>query len=151
MTPVRYAHTNIVARDWKKLAAFYQEVFDCEPLLPERDYQGEWIEKVTGLHGMKIRGIHLKLPGFEQPAPTLEIFEYHPQTEHTPTQANTPGFAHIAFHVEDVARHRNRVLQAGGSDLGEPHTMHVRGAGTITLIYMRDPEGNIVELQTWKT
>jgi len=133
------------------LAKFYQEVFECEPLPPERNYKGEWIEKVTGLSGMTIRGIHLKVPGFKDPGPTLEIFQYDPPSDRPLFQANTPGFAHIAFHVEDVALFRERVLAAGGSDLGQIHTMDVPGAGTITLVYMRDPEGNIVELQNWKT
>jgi catechol-2,3-dioxygenase len=28
-------------------------------------------------------------------------------------------------------------------------TVEIRDAGTITLIYMTDPEGNIIELQKW--
>ena len=27
----RYVHTNLVARDWKKLAQFYETVLDCAP------------------------------------------------------------------------------------------------------------------------
>ena len=27
----KYTHTNLVARDWKKLARFYEEVFGCLP------------------------------------------------------------------------------------------------------------------------
>jgi len=30
----RYVHTNLVARDWRKLAAFYQDLFGCAPLPP---------------------------------------------------------------------------------------------------------------------
>ena len=26
----KYAHTNIVCRDWRKLIRFYIEVFDCQ-------------------------------------------------------------------------------------------------------------------------
>jgi catechol-2,3-dioxygenase len=33
----RFAHTNLVARDWKALAAFYADVIGCEPLPPERE------------------------------------------------------------------------------------------------------------------
>jgi len=25
----RYAHTNLIARDWRRLAAFYESVFEC--------------------------------------------------------------------------------------------------------------------------
>lgn len=146
----KYVHTNIVARDWRKLVEFYETVFACEPLLPERDYRGAWINDVTAIEEeVVIRGIHLRLPGYGDNGPTLEIFEYDKQPPRPPVAANQPGFAHIAFHVDDVAAAREAVLQAGGRDLGKLHSMEVPGAGTITLIYMTDPEGNIVELQSW--
>ncbi|MFZ5652735.1 MAG: VOC family protein [Bacillota bacterium] len=39
---IKYVHTNIVARDWKKLSQFYIDVFDCKPVYPERDLSGDW-------------------------------------------------------------------------------------------------------------
>jgi predicted enzyme related to lactoylglutathione lyase len=30
----RYAHTNLIARDWRRLARFYAEAFGCELLAP---------------------------------------------------------------------------------------------------------------------
>ena len=93
--------------------------------------------------------MHLRLPGYEGLGPTLEIFQYSPEEEQSTPTANRHGFGHIAFHVDDVAAGREEVLAAGGSDLGELHTMEVPGAGTITLVYMTDPEGNIIELQHW--
>jgi predicted enzyme related to lactoylglutathione lyase len=38
----RYVHTNLIAQDWQALANFYQQVFGCFPLPPERDFKGEW-------------------------------------------------------------------------------------------------------------
>jgi predicted enzyme related to lactoylglutathione lyase len=35
----RYVHTNLIARDWRKLAAFYQLVFGCLPVPPEMEKQ----------------------------------------------------------------------------------------------------------------
>ena len=55
MTPLpiaaKYGHTNIIAHDWHALAAFYQEVFGCVPVPPERDFHGAPIEAATGLPG----------------------------------------------------------------------------------------------------
>lgn len=34
---MRFAHTNIAARDWKTLANFYIKVFECKIKPPERD------------------------------------------------------------------------------------------------------------------
>jgi catechol 2,3-dioxygenase-like lactoylglutathione lyase family enzyme len=62
---------------------------------------------------------------------------------------NRPGFGHVAFEVQDVAAAFSEVLAAGGSPLGEPVVVQVSGAGTINFAYVRDPEGNVIELQRW--
>ncbi len=147
---IKYVHTNIVARDWRALASFYQDVLDCTPVPPERHYEGAWLEDVTALADVTVEGMHLRLPGYGEQGPTLEIFAYSRQPERPKPATNQPGFAHIAFHVDDVDQMRKRVLEAGGQDLGKLHTMDVPNAGTVTLIYMTDPEGNIVELQNWR-
>jgi len=63
--------------------------------------------------------------------------------------ANECGFGHIAFAVENVDEALQAVIAAGGGAVGEVATGQVRGAGLIQLVYARDPEGNIVELQKW--
>ena len=149
--PIRakYVHTNIVAKDWKGLARFYQEVFGCTPVPPERNHHGPWVEDCTGVPGAQVRGIHVRVPGYGDDGPTLEIFQYNNQAEGPVPALNRPGLAHLAFLVDDVPAARQTVLDAGGRDLGKMVTVPVPDAGTITLIYMTDPEGNIVELQRW--
>ena len=58
---IKYVHTNLVARDWRKLADFYIQVFDCQPVPPQRDHHGEWLERLTGVEGASLQGIHLRL------------------------------------------------------------------------------------------
>lgn len=146
----RYVHTNIVARDWRKLARFYEQALGCLPIGVEREYRGAWVTDVTSLPEIELAGRHLRLPGWGDDGPTLEIFTYSRQPDRPPSAANQPGFAHIAFHVDDVPAARAAILAGGGQDLGKLHEMDVPGAGHITLIYMTDPEGNIVELQHWR-
>jgi len=146
---VEYVHTNIIARDWRKLARFYTEVFGCTPVYPERDLAGDWVDRLTGIENVKIKGIHLRLPGNET-GPTLEIFEYNQKTVEKRTKViNDQGFGHIAFRVDDVETILERVLQNGGSEYGELVTREIENLGTITVIYVKDPEGNIIELQKW--
>ena len=147
----RYAHTNIVAEDWQRLVQFYQQVFGGEPLPPQRHHAGQWLADVTGLPEAELEGIHIRLPGYYNAdnAPTLEIFQYNQAEERLPPAANRPGFAHIAFAVDDVEAARAAVLAAGGGEVGDLVTVDIPGAGRITLIYMTDPEGNIIELQRW--
>ena len=145
----RFVHTNLIARDWRRLAAFYERVFGCTPVPPERDLSGPTLEAATGVPGARIRGIHLRLPGFSDSAPTLEIFEYSPAGPDTEPAIHRRGYGHIAFLVDDVEAARREVLAAGGRDVGELVSVPVAGAGTVTFVYVADPEGNIVELQAW--
>lgn len=145
----RFAHANVVARDWRRLEAFYEQVFGCTPLPPERTNAGEWVERCTGVAGAEVCGVHLRLPGYGDDGPTLEIFQYNIAEERPKTAINRPGFAHIAFEVDDVEAARDAVIAAGGGSVGDLVSTEIPGAGTITLVYMTDPEGNIIELQKW--
>jgi predicted enzyme related to lactoylglutathione lyase len=51
--------------------------------------------------------------------------------------------------VDDVEMIAKRAISNGGSQLGEIVTEHIPKSGTIVFVYVRDPEGNIIELQNW--
>jgi len=146
----KYAHTNLIAKDWKRLSTFYQEVFECVPIPPERDLSGEWLDKATGVSGAHISGVHLRLPGYGDDGPTLELFQYGSMPEHPSANPNTPGFSHIAFAVDDVPAKALAVFTYGGSAVGELTVRDVPGVGLLTFQYVADPEGNIIEIQNWK-
>ena len=147
MVNARFVHTNLIAQDWNKLAQFYQQVFDCTPVPPERDLAGQWVEDATGVTNAKIRGIHLRLPGHGDDGPTLEILQYNRHERRLRPAANRPGFQHIAFAVDDVEGAQDAVIAAGGGRLGKIVSVEIPGAGRVTVIYLTDPEGNIVEVQ----
>lgn len=147
----RFGHVNLIARDWQRLAEFYIAVFDCRPAGPQRDLSGEWLDRSTGLNGARIRGAHLRLPGPGADGPTLEIFTYDAIEDRLPPPANATGFGHIAFQVDDVDAYAQRVIDHGGSAVGDAVNAAIPGAGSIRFRYMRDPEGNIIELQKWSS
>lgn len=145
----RYVHTNIISRDWKRLSEFYIKVFECKLQYPERHLYGKWIDDATGLKDVRIDGIQLQLPGFSQNAPTLEIFQYNECRDDSKKSVNRTGYAHIAFSVSDVEAALKAVLDNGGSRLGRVIRQEIASAGIVTFVYARDPEGNIIELQSW--
>ncbi len=145
----RYVHTNIVARDWRRLAAFYQDVLGCTPVPPERHLVEPWVEEATGVPGAQIHGIHLRLPGYGDTGPTLEIFQYSPARDCPAGAMNRAGLGHLAFVVDDVDAAREAVVAAGGDVVGETVSVPIQGAGRISFVYVRDPEGNVLELQHW--
>ena len=148
---VKYKHTNIIARDWRTLARFYEEVFGCVRIPPARRLSGSWLEKGTGVSAAKLSGIHLRLPGYGVNGPTLEIFQYERNKKRDkPTLANHEGLCHIAFEVDDIEHTMSQVIRYGGKKVGELVTHNIKGVGTLSFVYMTDPEGNIIELQTWQ-
>ena len=148
--PTRYAHTNLIARDWRRLATFYEEALGCARVPPERDLAGEWLDRATGLEGAHIEGIHLRLPGYDVDGPTLEIFQYGDLRERPAPRPNSPGLSHLAFAVDDVEAVAQAVFNHGGRAVGALTIREIPGVGTITFRYVADPEGNVIELQQWE-
>ncbi len=55
---VKLTHVNLIAWDWRRLAVFYETVFGCVRVPPERDLAGPWLDAATGIPGARIRGVH---------------------------------------------------------------------------------------------
>jgi len=147
---IRYVHTNIIAKDWRKLCDFYIQVFDCKPLQPERDLSGPWVEELTGIKQVRIRGMHLQLPGYGDGGPTLEIFAYQPERLCQDQPAiNRQGLGHLAFHVDDVDTVLAAVIAHGGKQLGDVIKQRYESLGLLTAVYAADPEDNFIEIQNW--
>ena len=144
----RYVHTNIIAKDFRKLVAFYKEVFQCKSIGETRDLRGEWVDNLTGMQDAHIVGEHLCLPGYENDYPTLEIFSYD-SVETSTIAINKCGIAHLAFEVDDVEKTLRLLLQKGGKKIGEVINAEYPDGRKATFVYATDCEGNIIELQSW--
>jgi len=145
----KYVHVNLIAADWERLARFYEDVLGCVFVPPERNFKGKELEAGTGIPGAHLRGAHLRLPGCDDQGPILEIFTYNTLEERVKTAVNRPGFGHIAFEVDDVAKARGEVLRGGGKVVGDIVTLHIATGAKVTWCYLADPEGNVIEMQSW--
>jgi len=149
MEKVKYVHTNIISEDWEKLSKFYQIVFHCVPAPPERVQSGNWLERGTGVKNASLKGIHLRLPGYGDSGPTLEIYEYEEVVKSEPPTANRKGLGHLAFEVTDIKSTLDLIIDNDGSAIGEISEHFIEGIGKIEFVYAADPEGNILEIQKW--
>ena len=145
----RFGHTNLIARDWRRLSDWYVRLFGCTPVPPERDYSGHDLERGTAVPNAALRGVHLRLPGHGDDGPTLEIYTFASTDGTSEVGIDRPGFRHIAFAVADVHTARRRVLDEGGISVGEVVTLTTADGRRVTWCYVTDPEGNAVELQSW--
>ncbi|MBO9450429.1 VOC family protein [Tropicibacter sp. R16_0] len=126
-----------------RLADFYRQVFGCSNLRAPRTLSGRDVDRGMGLSGVEIRSVWLSMPGSDEVF--LELFQFASPGEGAVGFANTPGYAHIAFDVSDLRASCDAITKAGGTSLGE-----ITNLGTnetpYRAVYMRDPEGNIIEL-----
>ena len=90
------------------------------------------------------------LPGHGDNGPPLEIFSYKNLHESESLMENCTGFTHIAFEVEDVESTFRQAIECGGSKLGKITDKVIEGVGVLKFVYFEDPEGNIIEIQSWK-
>jgi len=148
---IHYSHTNLIANDVPAMIAFYRDVLGCRSIGQTRDLSGNWVDRLTGIAGAHIFGEHLALPGYEEFGPTLEIFGYDHVIPHAAPGVNATGFTHLAFAVDDVKQSLETVLEHGGGQIGELVETRYADGRTLTVVYATDPEGNILELQSWRT
>lgn len=145
----RFGHVNVTGRDWRRLAAFYEDLFGLEVVPPERDYRGPDLEGATRVAGAHLTGAHLRLPGHGHTGPTLEIYQYDDVTAPTAPKVNRAGWGHIAFQVPDVPAALEAVAAAGGDRFGTVVTLTTADGSHVTWCYATDPDGNLIELQAW--
>ncbi|MCC5970785.1 MAG: VOC family protein [Pararhodobacter sp.] len=141
---MKLAHINLVARDANTLAAFYVDVFKCEHLRQPRRLSGENVSRGNGLPNSEIYSIWLKFPG--SAAPFLEVHEHKVTTARKLPKVNEPGFGHLSFQTDDISAALSAVIEAGGTQLGEITDLGSAGKPFL-VVYARDPEGNILELE----
>ena len=145
----RYGHTNLLAHDWRRHAAWNEALVGCVPVPPERDSAGADLERGTAVANASLKGVHLRLPGHGDNGPTLEIYTFESTDGDPRRPIDQPGWGHIAFGVDDVETARGRVLETGGTPIGEIVTLTTADGRRVTWCYVADPEGNAVELQSW--
>lgn len=146
----RFVHINVITEDVERLVDFYVKVFGCRKIGSDRNLYGKWFDEATNIPDAHVNGCHLLMPGYDDNGPTIEIFKYSAGYTGNKKVINGSGYAHIAFIVEDVNTALDEVISYGGSRFGEVVTTEISDVGTITFVYAGDPDGNIIELQTWR-
>ncbi|MEM6634494.1 MAG: VOC family protein [Pseudomonadota bacterium] len=141
---MRLKHVSLTARDADRLAAFYRNTFGFVDRRPAKQLSGERVARGNGLANSCIYVIWLTLT--DDSGPFLEIMEYSERIDRPKPAVNEPGFGHLAFAVPDLTETVQKVLKFGGTLQGE-----VTNFGTDEkphlIVYVRDPEGNILELE----
>lgn len=131
-------HMAIRVTDMEVSTRFYVNVFGAKvltnPFVIEGDFAEEMLE---GPVGVKFRLRHLT---FE--AGVLELFQFiEPAHPASPVHATQSNLLHMGFQVDNVEHIASKVEAEGGRLLHE-----VTPWGHYKLVFIADPDGNVIEL-----
>ena len=146
-------HINIVVADLARSVKFYTEVLGFTRT-NDVMMEGEWIETIIGLRGVKGLVAFVELPGG---GPRLELLQYVAPPGAVlaeNSRVNTHGLRHIALRVDDMTAMAARLRAAGVTLFSDPVRVPAGvvkfAAGEKTLVYFLDPDGVILELAEYR-
>jgi catechol 2,3-dioxygenase-like lactoylglutathione lyase family enzyme len=140
MTIERMDHVGVVVEDLEAAIAFFVEL--GLDLRGEASVEGDWVDRVVGLEGVRAEIAMLETPDGHS---RVELAKFHsPAGPGGDRQAppNAPGIRHLTFAVDDLDVVLAGVRAHGAELVGEVE----RYGGIYRLCYIRGPEGIIVEL-----
>jgi catechol 2,3-dioxygenase-like lactoylglutathione lyase family enzyme len=140
MGMLRFDHVGVVVDDLDAAAAFFAGLgFEREG---GTQVEGEVVDKINGLDGVRADVVMVRTP---DRTGKLELVKYHAPADGNGAAAlppNRPGFRHICLEVDDLNAMVDRLRDKGFDPVGE-----VADYGNVyRLVYVRGPEGLIVEL-----
>jgi catechol 2,3-dioxygenase-like lactoylglutathione lyase family enzyme len=140
MTVQRLENVGIVVEDLAAATQFFVEL--GLTILGEMPVEGDWVDRVVGLEGVRADIAMLQTPDGHG---RLELMQFHAPSarrgEHN-APPNTLGIRRIAFGVDDIDAAVAGLRARGVELLGEV----VRYEDSYRLCYVRGPEGIIVML-----
>ena len=136
-----FDHTSFTVADVERAVAFWRDVMGFA-VTDLSGREGDWLGAVVGVPGARCRIAHLHGHGTH-----LEFIQYLvPAGDDVTGPPNRPGTAHVAFVVHDIEALAQRMLEAGASEQGRITRCTSGAAACCLAVYLKDPNGIIVEL-----
>lgn len=136
MPELRGHHVGVTVSDLDRAVDFYRDVLGL-PVLDRFSVDGEAFSTGVGVDGASADFAHLDAGGVR-----VELVAYEPEGDVIESGAvNRPGAAHLGFEVEDL----DAVYESLPDDVETLSAPQTTASGT-TILFLRDPEGNLVEL-----
>tara|TARA_Y100000748_G_scaffold291921_1_gene279870 strand:+ start:2358 stop:2792 length:435 start_codon:yes stop_codon:yes gene_type:complete len=134
-------HSAFVVKDLEESLKFYKDTLDLELYRREVE-QGDFIESLTGLKGVKLEWAKLIIPK----GGLIELLQYHThpdQSSISESPSNKIGASHVALTVDDLSLLYSKIIANGYTCKSEPL---IAPGGKAKILYCHDPDGAILEL-----
>ena len=140
---MRFDQVKILSRDVATLARFYEEALDCVTVVPIQPTDPA-VARGVGVPDAGVTLTVLRLPGRGDHGPVIELYSI--DGEVPGDWDYRPGQGQLAFEVEDLETRIGKVMAAGGASIGDVVEWEAPSGAVARFVYMRDPEGNIIDL-----
>jgi catechol 2,3-dioxygenase-like lactoylglutathione lyase family enzyme len=134
-------HTGFTVTNLERSLAFWQDVLGFE--LSHRAHQtGDLACEITGVAGAEISIAVLKAPGHK-----IELLEYHAPSDRKRADLRPcdVGSVHVALTVDNLDSVLNAIAASGWKTAGQPQTLQSGPNAGKRVVYVRDPDGTIIE------
>lgn len=136
-------HTGLTISDLERSLRFWRDGMGMEVLF-EQEKAGGYLEAIVGEHGAHVRMAHLAFGG---EGPRIELFQYlAPGGGHHRQRPADLGFVHVCVACDDLDERLERLVAAGGRPFSEPVEIDTGVNRGGRGVYLRDPDGHVVEL-----
>jgi len=136
-------HTGLTVSDLERSLLFWRDAMGMDVLF-QQEKDGGYLEEIVGEPGAHVRMAHLAFGG---EGPRIELFQYLAPSggQHLSRPADQ-GFAHVCVACEDLDERMKRLVAAGGTPFSEPVVIDTGVNRGGRGVYLRDPDGHVVEL-----
>ncbi|WP_035818280.1 VOC family protein [Janthinobacterium sp. RA13] len=140
MTVKRMDNVGIVVEDIDAAIAFFTELgLVLEGRAP---VEGEWADRVTGLHGMRVEIAMMRTPDGHSRLELSRFLAPPVVADHRNAPVNALGYLRVMFTVENIDDTLVRLVKRGAKLVGEV----VQYENMYRLCYIRGPEGILIGL-----
>ena len=136
-------HTGLTVSDLERSLHFWRDAMGMEVLF-QQEKAGGYLEAIVGEPGAHVLMAHLAFGG---EGPRIELFQYlAPGGGRHFSRPADQGFAHVCVACDDLGDWLERLIAAGGTPFSEPVEIDTGVNRGGRGVYLRDPDGHVVEL-----
>jgi lactoylglutathione lyase len=136
-------HTGLTVSDLRVSLRFWRDALGLEVVL-EQETRAAYLSAVVDEHGASARVVQLEVT---RGGPRIELYQYlFPRGGRHAARPADVGFAHVCLRCDRLDRVVRELKQAGGEAVGELVTIEAGANRGGRAIYVRDPDGHVLEL-----